>query len=200
MKSSIRAAKFVFQRAISELERVIKLIDLPQFSKIIKLIRVHRVWTTGMGKASLVARKMASTLACNNVAAGFIHGAEALHGDFGAIQPGDVLIAFSNSGKTYEILQIVEKAKKNHVIVIVLTSSITSTLSKMADISLAYGKIKEACSLGLTPTTSILVQLVLADAIAMAVQKDQGITYDDYARNHHAGYIGEIAKLKRQGR
>jgi arabinose-5-phosphate isomerase len=189
-------AERVFDFAIETLIRTKSIVNTPQFQQAVELVSTHRVWTTGMGKASLIAHKLAATLACNSIAAGFIHAGEALHGDFGAIQSGDVLVAFTNSGKTDEVLRVSKKAKENGAFLVVLTSSRDSEISKVADIALTYGEIKEACPLGLTPTTSVMVMLAISDAIAMAAQKYKGITYADYARNHHSGYLGAIAREK----
>ncbi len=156
-----------------------------------------RIWCTGMGKAGLVAHKLASTLCSNNVPASYIHAGEALHGDFGAIQDGDVLVAFSNSGKTNEVIQVADKAiSQRKMVNTILITGERNELSKRAMVTLCYGKIEEACPLGLTPTTSIVVMLAIADALAMAVQTVKKLDYKTYAINHHSGYLGQISRQK----
>jgi arabinose-5-phosphate isomerase len=137
---------------------------------------------------------LASTLSCNGRPAAFIHAGEALHGDFGAIQKGDVVVACSNSGKTDEVIQVADKAKHIGAILILITGTADSEIAKKADVVLCYGSIKEACPLGLTPTTSILVMMALCDSLSMAVQKVVGLSYETYASNHHAGYLGGMAR------
>lgn len=155
-----------------------------------------RVWSTGMGKAALAARKLATTLSCNGIASAFIHAGEALHGDFGAIQTGDKVVAFSNSGKTREVVHVAEKAARTQAEMILVTGAADSPLGNISGITLCYGKVDEACPLGLTPTSSILVMMTIADALAMGVQAMVGLSYEDYARNHHDGYLGDVARQR----
>jgi len=186
----------IFSSTIKNLFKIKNIIYTKEFSEAVDLIRKHRIWSTGSGKAGLVSRKLASTLACNNIPAAFIDATDALHGNLGAIQKEDLLIVLSNSGKTEEVLQVASRVKSSGVKLIAIVGPKDSKLSRIADITLSYGKIEEACPLGLTPTTSTAVMLAICDALALTVQKREGISYKDYARNHHAGYIGEIARKK----
>ena len=195
MNKKQSVAENVFLYAIKELKRAMPIIYTRQFIEAIELIADGRVWSTGVGKAGLVAQKFSATLACNNVPAGFIHASEALHGCFGAVQPGDVLVAFSNSGKTNEIIEMFRRTKESKIKTILITGN-KYPIIKTVDVIICYGKIKEACPLGLTPTTSTLIMLAIADAISMEIQVEKGITIKDYARNHHGGYIGEITRKK----
>jgi arabinose-5-phosphate isomerase len=182
----------VIEYALRSIVRIRPLIESDEFNNTINLLcKTKMVWTTGMGKCSYVSRKFAATLACNNIAAAFIHPGEAAHGDFGAIKPQEVLVAFSNSGKTEEVLQLARKTKANKVRLICISGDGKSPIAKLAEISLIYGKITEACSLGLTPTTSIVTMQVIADALAMEIQRKKHVTFRDFKRNHHGGYIGK---------
>lgn len=189
-------AERVFNYAINNLISIKKIIYSDEFAKIIELLVAHRSWITGMGKCALVAQKMAFTLACNNTQAIFLEAGHALHGNLGVVQPNDLVVAFSNSGKTEEIIQIVQKIKEKPIKFVLITGSRKSILGDFADVVLDYGEIKEACLLGLTPTTSFVVMSVIADAIAMTIQKKVNVSFQDYSWNHHLGYSGGIAKSK----
>jgi len=190
----MQPAELVFSFGLEYLTKAKSVIKEVAFQETVSILSTHRIWTTGMGKAGLIAKKLAVTLSCNSRPAAFIHAGEALHGDFGSIQTGDVLVAFSNSGMTDEILRVVTKAKLINAYVVLITGNANSELAKLSHSVICYGLVKEACPLGLTPTTSVLVMLAIADALAMEVQQMVGLTYDDYARNHHAGYLGQVAK------
>ena len=188
----------VLDVGISALTKLKDLVVSDLFISAINLLSHNnaRVWTTGMGKAALASRKLATTLSSNGVSAAFIHAGEALHGDFGAIKEHDVVVAFSNSGKTKEVVQVAEKAGDIHADLILITGAPDSPLGALSGITLCYGDIEESCPLGLTPTSSVLVMMALADALAMGVQSKVGLTYDHYSRNHHAGYLGQVARQK----
>jgi arabinose-5-phosphate isomerase len=185
----------VYTYAIRELKRTRKIVKSQEFRRVVDILSTSRIWATGMGKAAKVSDKLAATLACNGRPAAYINAAEALHGDFGSIQRGDVVVAFSNSGKTDEVCQVAIKAKDTGAFLVLITGNNKTVLAKKADIVLCYGKVKEACALGLTPTTSVIVMLALADALAMEVQKRVGLTYEEYSKNHHGGYLGSVARL-----
>jgi arabinose-5-phosphate isomerase len=192
----MKYAKRVFEYAITNLQKISEICKTVAFQDAVDVLSTHRVWTMGIGKAGLAARKLSSTLACNGRPAAFIHAGEALHGDFGRIQCGDALVSFSNSGKTDEVIQVADKSKNIGAFLILITSDKEATIAKKADIVLCYGKIKEACPLGLTPTTSTIIMMALADALAMEVQVKVGLDYKTYAINHHAGYLGQAAKQR----
>lgn len=159
-----------------------------------------KVVTTGIGKNGFVARRVAATFSCTGTPAYFLHSGESLHGDFGVISRGDLIFAFSNSGKTQEIIETVEKVREVHgdgVKIAAITSYPDSPLASISDIIIAYGEIIEPCPLGLTPSSSLAVMSVLADALALGVMEMRGFTIAAYGHNHHAGYIAKkIARLK----
>ncbi len=197
--SEVDAVNRVFDFASDNIVKLKKLIETTQaehFQQILSLITSRRVWTTGMGKCSHTARKAAATFSCNKIAAAFLHAGECLHGDLGAIQPGDVLLAFSNSGQTDEVLMVVEKAKQIGASIILITGCSDSIIARKSDIVFSYDRVQEACPLGLTPTTSIIVMMILIDCLAMAAQVRMGLTLEEFARNHHSGYVGEALRQR----
>ncbi|MBV8106527.1 MAG: KpsF/GutQ family sugar-phosphate isomerase [Hyphomicrobiales bacterium] len=149
-----------------------------------------RVIVTGMGKSGHVARKIAATLASTGQPASFVHPAEASHGDLGMVQSGDVVLALSWSGETVELAAIVTFAKRYAIPIIAMTASPESTLGREADICLALPNVNEACPNGLAPTTSTTMQLVLGDALAIALLEGRGFTALDFRALHPAGKLG----------
>ena len=149
-----------------------------------------RVVVTGMGKSGHIANKIAATLASTGTPAFFVHPGEASHGDLGMITEKDVVIALSNSGETGEILTIVPIIKRLGVPLISMTGKPASTLSREADINLDVGVEKEACPLGLAPTSSTTVALVMGDALAVALLETRGFTEEDFALSHPGGSLG----------
>ncbi len=164
----------------------------PDFVEACRLILAcrGRVVVSGMGKSGHVARKIAATLASTGTPAFFVHPGEASHGDLGMIQPEDVVLAISYSGETDELLFILPMIKRQGIPLIAITGKPGSSLAREADVHLD-GKISsEACPLGLAPTASTTVALVLGDALAIALLEARGFTSDDFARSHPAGALG----------
>ncbi len=154
-----------------------------------------KVFTTGIGKAGYVARKAASTFSTTGTSAVFLHPADAPHGDVGVVQPGDVLITFSNSGQTREVIETVHFCRHLGVgAVISVTKSADTPLGKLSDAVLEIGEIVEPCSLKLTPTASTTAMIALSDAIALLVMESRGFTKDDFAVRHHGGYLGKKSR------
>lgn len=154
-----------------------------------------KIITTGMGKAGIIMKKFSSTLCSLGVPSCYLHPGEASHGDLGLISKDDILFVASTSGKTREVLEIIDLARnigaKN---IIGITSHLDSPVRNKADLILDMGVIEEAGHLGLAPTTSIIVMLSLTDCIALLVAKDKGLTKEQYAKYHHSGYLGAIAR------
>jgi len=149
-----------------------------------------RVVVSGMGKSGHIGGKIASTLASTGTPAFFMHPAEASHGDLGMITAGDIVIALSNSGESDEILAIVPPLKRLGATIIAITGNDASTLAKAADIHLSAHVAKEACPLGLAPTSSTTVALALGDALALCVLDLRDFTAEDFARSHPGGSLG----------
>ena len=157
-----------------------------------------RAVVTGMGKSGIIARKVAATLNSTGTPALFMHPVEALHGDLGMIVKGDVVVAFSSSGETEEILQLLATIKRLRVSLIALTcdevyvtSKNLSTLAAAADVTLDCSVAKEACSLGLAPTASTTTMLALGDALAVALSEKRGFKEEDFANLHPGGKLGK---------
>ena len=158
--------------------------------------RTGKIITTGIGKAGHIANKFAATLCSTASQAQFLHPAEAAHGDLGAVSPGDILIAFSTSGKSREVIEILELSRHLGIeTVIGVTSHPDSELRKYSDVVIDMGEIEEACPLGLTPTSSMAVMLAISDALALALMEQNKISREDYGLRHHGGYLGRTARL-----
>ena len=150
-----------------------------------------RIVVTGMGKSGHIGSKIAATLASTGSPAFFVHPGEASHGDLGMITAKDVVLAMSNSGETDEILTIVPLIKRLNVPLIAMTGNPNSSLGKDADVHLDISVEKEACPLGLAPTSSTTATLVMGDALAVALLETRGFTADDFALSHPGGRLGK---------
>ncbi len=156
-----------------------------------------RVVLTGIGKSGLIAQKIAATLTSTGTPSLFMHAAEAVHGELGSILPDDTVIALSFSGETAEVKNLLEFLKRNGNVLISITGNSESTLAKASDIVLPVFIEKEACPIGLVPTTSTTAMLALGDAIAVSLMVEKGFSKDDFAYFHPGGKIGKkIIKVK----
>jgi arabinose-5-phosphate isomerase len=149
-----------------------------------------RVVLLGVGKSGHIGGKIAATLASTGTPAFFVHPAEASHGDLGMITTEDVVILLSNSGETDEIKSLLPLLKRLGVVVIGMTGNPQSSIAVHADFNLDVSIEKEACPLGLAPTSSTTAALVMGDALAVSVLETRGFTRDDFARSHPAGALG----------
>lgn len=149
-----------------------------------------RIIVIGVGKSGHVAGKIAATLASTGTPAFFVHPAEAGHGDMGMIKREDVVLALSNSGETPEVNAILPSLKRLGVKLIAMTGNPASTLALHADIHIDVSIEQEACPLGLAPTSSTTVAMVMGDAMAVALLEARGFTREDFARTHPAGQLG----------
>ncbi len=158
-----------------------------------------KVVTTGIGKAGYVAQKFAATLCSTGTPAVFIHPAEAAHGDLGLVDAHDVIIAFSTSGKTREVLELIELSRHlTQATVIGITSHPETELRRLADIVLDMGVIEEPCPLGLTPSASMAVMSAIGDALALTLMEQKQVSRRAYGLRHHGGYLGHKARLENQ--
>jgi arabinose-5-phosphate isomerase len=158
-----------------------------------------KVVTTGIGKAGYVAQKFAATLCSTGTPAVFIHPAEAAHGDLGLVDAHDVIIAFSTSGKTREVLELIELSRHlTQATVIGITSHPETELRRLADIVLDMGVIEEPCPLGLTPSASMAVMSAIGDALALTLMAQKQVSRRAYGLRHHGGYLGHKARLENQ--
>lgn len=172
------------------------------YDKAVALIVEHvarkggKLITSGMGKAGQIAMNIATTFSSTGTPAVFLHPSEAQHGDLGIMQPNDLMLLISNSGKTREIVELVQLARKLNptVPLIVITGKSDSPLAKCADALLLTAEAPEVCPLGLTPTTSTTMMTVIGDVLVVSVMKDIGFTASQYAMRHHGGYLGGKAR------
>src|SRR5580658_2441207 len=150
-----------------------------------------RVIVAGMGKSGIIARKIAATFSSTGTPALFLHPAEAVHGDLGAVVGGDVVVALSYSGETEEVVRLLEPIKRLGLRLISMTGAPASTLAASSDVDLDVRITEEACPLGLAPTTSTTVMLALGDALALALLDRRGFSPEDFAQLHPAGKLGD---------
>jgi arabinose-5-phosphate isomerase len=155
-----------------------------------------RVIVMGMGKSGHIANKIAATLSSTGTPSYFVHPAEASHGDIGMVAREDIILALSNSGTTPELLALLSIIKRKGVKLLTLTGNPASELARAADVNLDASVEKEACPLGLAPTTSTTAALVLGDALAMALLEARGFTAEDFAFSHPGGNLGRRLLLK----
>ena len=178
------------------------------FEQAVVLIHQHvhekggKLVTSGMGKAGEIAQNISTTFSSTGTPAVFLHPADAQHGDLGVIQPDDVLLLISNSGKTREILELVELADRLHegIPLIVITANEESDLARSADVCLLTGNPREVCPLGLSPTTSTTVMTVIGDALIVSMMEKIGFTNEEYAKRHHGGYLGNKSRLQAENK
>ncbi|RUR15943.1 KpsF/GutQ family sugar-phosphate isomerase [Legionella septentrionalis] len=155
-----------------------------------------RIVVTGMGKSGHIGNKIAATFASTGSPAFFMHPGEASHGDLGMITTQDTVVAISNSGYTNELLVLLPILKRLAVPLITLTGNPDSTLARTADVNLDLSIKQEACPLGLAPTTSTTVALVMGDALAIALLQARGFSAEDFALSHPGGILGRRLLLR----
>jgi arabinose-5-phosphate isomerase len=157
-----------------------------------------KVITSGMGKAGQIAHNIATTFSSTGTPAIFLHPSEAQHGDLGILQENDVLLAISNSGKTREIIELIDLKDNLYpdIPVIVITGDEKSPLALKADYFISTGTPVEVCPLGLTPTTSTTVFTVIGDALVVLMMEKIGFSAEDYSKRHHGGYLGFKSREK----
>ncbi len=185
-----------------EAEAVLNIPVTDQFEKAIDMIveQVHKkkgkLVTSGMGKAGQIALNIATTFSSTGTPSVFLHPSEAQHGDLGLIQPNDIMLLISNSGKTREIVELVSLARGLYPSIkfIVITGNADSLLAVEADALLYTGNPKEVCTLGLTPTTSTTTMTVIGDILVVSTMKKIHFTNEEYAKRHHGGYLGEKSR------
>jgi arabinose-5-phosphate isomerase len=149
-----------------------------------------RVIVTGMGKSGLICRKIAATFSSTGTSAWFLHPAEAIHGDLGAIREDDVVLAVSYSGETEELIRLLESIRRIGARLIALTGDPSSTLARAADVTLDCGIAKEACPMNLVPTASTTAALAMGDALAMTLLVRKGFREEQFASLHPGGKLG----------
>ncbi len=178
-----------------EAEATLALVDRldARFAAAVRLLAdcAGRVIVTGMGKSGIIAHKIAATLSSTGTSAYFLHPAEAVHGDLGAIQGNDVVVALSYSGETPELLRLLETLRRLGARLIALTGDTASTLGQAADVALNCRVSNEACPMNLVPTASTTAALALGDALAMTLLVKKGFREEDFTHLHPGGQLGK---------
>lgn len=176
-------------------EAVLNLVDRidDNFDEAVKALKncEGRVIVTGMGKSGLISQKIASTLSSTGTPSLFLHPGEASHGDLGMATRNDIILAISNSGETYELIQIIPSFKKMGLKIIALIGRQKSTITKMTDIYIDTSVDQEACTLELAPTASTTATLAMGDALAVALLENRGFKPEDFALLHPGGNLGK---------
>jgi arabinose-5-phosphate isomerase len=172
------------------------------FEKAVEIIyqKVHqekgKLVISGMGKAGQIAQNIATTLSSTGTPSIFLHPSDAQHGDLGVLAPNDVLLLISNSGKTREIMELIDLTSNLYpeVPYLVITGNPSSEIAEKSKACISTGNPKEVCALGLTPSTSTTVMTVIGDALMVSLMKKIGFTSADYAKRHHGGYLGHKSR------
>ncbi|HDK42994.1 MAG TPA: KpsF/GutQ family sugar-phosphate isomerase, partial [Desulfobacteraceae bacterium] len=169
----------------------------PEFEQAVGLIMEcpSRLVITGLGKSGLVGQKIAATLNSTGTPSFFLHPVEAMHGDLGMVTSSDVILAISHSGETPELNGLLTSLRSRSIRVIAMTGNTNSTLAVNADVVLDVAIPREACPLGLAPTTSTTATLALGDALGVVLLKRKQFKVEDFRRNHPGGSLGERLKV-----
>jgi arabinose-5-phosphate isomerase len=192
LAKAISSAKSALSTEIEALNEVAKTLEA-NISPALEILFncTGHVIITGIGKSGIVGSKMAATFASTGTPSFFVHSAEALHGDFGVITSGDVLIAISNSGETDEVITLATTAKSWGIKTIAITKNLNSTLAKIVDHCIFISYDREADPLDLAPTTSTTLTMVLGDTLASALMSYHGFSKNDFRRLHPGGTLGK---------
>lgn len=185
---------------LSESEAIVKLIDYldDNFSKAVEIIfqSKGRLVVTGIGKSAIIGQKMVATFNSTGTPSMFLHAAEAIHGDLGMIQKGDVIICISKSGNSPEIKALIPLLKRDRNILIGISGNSSSFLAKNSDCILNTTVDAEACPINLAPTNSTTAQLVMGDALAICLMEMRDFKAEDFAKYHPGGALGKKLLLK----
>jgi arabinose-5-phosphate isomerase len=183
-----------------EAQGILDLIDRvgPEFEDAVKMIlrAKGRVILTGMGKSGLVGRKISATLNSTGTPSLFMHPAEAIHGDLGMVTKDDIVLAISNSGTTQEINKLLPIIKQMGARIICFTGGLNSPMAKVSDVIIDVGVEREACPMGLAPTTSTTATLAMGDALAVVLIKLRQFSQKDFKRFHPGGNLGDRLTTK----
>jgi len=198
--SHLAKARQVFDIEIAALRKVRAQLD-QSFDRAVEIIleairRRGKIVVVGIGKSGNIGQKIAATLTSTGSTSVVLNSVDALHGDLGIMNDGDVVLALSYSGESEELLNLLPAMKRFSVKIISLTGNLKSSLAKHSDVSLNVKVPKEACPFNLAPTSSTTAMLVMGDALAMAVLQARGFKQKDYARLHPSGAIGRAMLLK----
>jgi arabinose-5-phosphate isomerase len=168
------------------------------FEKAVELILASpgKVITTGIGKSGIVARKIMATFNSTGTTSIYLHPVEAMHGDLGMVHPGDVVLALSHSGETGEMVELIPVLREHGASVVAFTGGLDSSMAEASDVVVDCGVEREACPLGLAPTTSTTAALAMGDALAVVLIEKRHFNAEDFRRHHPGGKLGEHLSLK----
>jgi arabinose-5-phosphate isomerase len=195
----IEDIKEIFRR---EAEAIAQIPISSDYEKAVEIIYQHvhnkggKLIVSGMGKAGQIAQNIATTFSSTGTPSLFLHPSDAQHGDLGVLAKNDILLLISNSGKTREIVELIDLAENlcPNIPFILITGNENSEISKKASVTILTGNPAEVCPLGLTPSTSTTVMTVIGDALVVLLMKKIGFTNCDYAKRHHGGYLGQKSR------
>ena len=195
----VNRSKEIFNQEIIELQKLADTIG-PEINDVVELIYTSKgkLVIMGIGKTGIIGHKISSSLASTGTPSIFVNAAEAMHGDLGMVSKDDITLLISNSGSSSEILNIVAPLKKIGCTVIAMTGNPKSILAKEVSLVLNIGVSKEACPLGLAPTTSTTATLVMGDALTICLMERRGFKAENYALYHPGGALGRrlISRVK----
>ena len=194
---SIQSAKKVLLNESKAIAKLAGKLD-KSFNKIIDMLAKSngRIIITGMGKPGFIAQKMSATISSTGTPSLFLHPAEAIHGDLGRVTRDDIIIAFSNSGETEEVIKLIPILKKIGTKLVAITGNVKSTLAKNSNFVIDSSVQNEACPMGLAPTTSTTAMLALADAVSVALLEKKKFKPQDFALYHPGGALGKRLLLQ----
>jgi len=193
----IQIAKEVLLTEANELQQAADRFD-PSWNHVVDLIAETKgkLVIMGVGKSGLVGSKMAATFASTGTPSFFIHPTEAMHGDLGMISKGDIVLAISNSGESEELTSILPHIKRFDITIIGMTARKSSTLARYSDHIIDIAISKEACPLGIAPTSSTTLTMALGDALAVSLMEKRGFKKEDFASFHPGGSLGKRLFVK----
>ena len=197
-KEQLRYARQIIALEAGALENVARRLD-NEFCRAVDALLACQgsAITSGMGKAGLIAQKIAATLASTGTRSHYLHPAEAVHGDLGRVRADDVMLLFSQSGETEEVVRLLPSLAELGVELIAVTARRTSTLGCAAGVTIELGPLQEACALGLAPSTSTTAMLGVGDALALVTSRMRDFSREDFARFHPAGSLGrQLSKVE----
>ncbi|MBI2826809.1 MAG: KpsF/GutQ family sugar-phosphate isomerase [Planctomycetia bacterium] len=198
----LRYAREIIQLEGQALDRLAGRLG-PEFCEATELVSACQgtVVVTGVGKAGLIGTKISATLASTGTRSIFLHPVEAMHGDLGRVRAGDVVLALSQSGESEEVVRLLPSLTRLGVPIIAVTGRATNTLARAATVTLTLGPLREACPLGMAPSTSTTAMLAVGDALALVAMRLAGFGHQDFALVHPAGALGRrMARVEDQMR
>lgn len=199
-KTALKRARACIRIEVDALEATARSLD-EAFVDVVEAIEStasagRKLIFSGIGKSAHVAQKLCGTFNSTGVSSCFLDATQALHGDLGLVEDGDLALLLSNSGQSEEIIRLVPQLKRFGVTIVAFTSRADSELARTANHLLLYQVPKEACPLALAPTASTSAAMALGDALAMVLLESRGLTRDDFAAYHPAGNLGRVLLLR----